>query len=163
MAMMRFDPLRELESMREAMEEAFWPLAVPPRLLEFETTVLFPVNMWETDKDLVIRAAVPGFKPEDIHISVSDNLLSVRGEHKEEEKVKREDYYRHELLAGSFHREISLPVPVNADKAEATFENGILTLRLPKTEQAKARKIAIKGQEQQARKKIQAKPQEPRH
>ena len=161
MAMMRFDPFRELESMREAMEETFWPLARRP--LEFETTGLLPVDMWETDEDIVVRTAVPGCKPEDINISVTDNLLSIRGERKEEKEIKRENYYRREMRAGHCYREVSLPTPVDAGKAEATFENGMLTLHLPKTEQAKAKKIAIKGHEQGAEKQVQGKSQGTRH
>ena len=148
MSMMRWNPFRDLESIREAMdralEETYWPTG---RRSGIEALRVLPVDMYETDSDVIVRTAVPGVKPEDIQINVTGNLLSIRAERKEEEQVKRENVYRHEIHAGQFYRELALPTTVNADQAEATFANGVLTLRLPKTEQAKARKIEVKSAE----------------
>src|SRR3972149_4655901 len=97
--MMRFDPFRELETVREMMDRAFeegmWPTMRRP--MEFETVRVLPIDMYETDNEVVVRAAVPGVKPEDINISVSGNLLTIRGERREETETKRENFYRREI------------------------------------------------------------------
>src|SRR3990170_1319114 len=121
-SMMRWDPFRELESIREAMDRAFeeplWSAIRRPA--EFEAVHTIPIDMYETDNDIFVRALVPGVKPDDISISVSGNLLSIRAERRLEENVKRENYFRREIGAGRFYRELTLPMPVNADQCEAT-------------------------------------------
>ncbi|TAK30002.1 MAG: Hsp20/alpha crystallin family protein [Chloroflexota bacterium] len=162
MSMMRWDPFRELESIREAMdrvfEEPLWSAIRRPA--EFEAVHTIPIDMYETDNDIFVRALVPGVKPEDISINVSGNLLSIRAERRAEEQVKRENFMRREIGAGRFYREMTLPMTVNADQSEATFEHGILTLRLPKAEETKPKKIQVKGIGQAGGRQIQGTPQQ---
>lgn len=142
----RWEPFRDLVTLREAMdrlfEESFWPRA--GWLTPFGTETL-AVDMYETDNAIVVKAAVPGVKPEELDISVSGDVLTIKGETKAEEEVKDERYMRRECRYGSFSRSLSLPVPVVADKAEAEFENGILKLTLPKAEEVKPKSIKVKA------------------
>lgn len=100
----------------------------------------------QIDKDdYVLRANVPGLKPEDLRIEVVDNTVTVRGEIKSEREEKQENYLLQERRYGQFSRSISLPTAVNAAKAEATVDQGMLTLRLPKAEEVKPKAITIKA------------------
>ena len=102
------------------------------------------IDMYETKDDVMVRAALPGVKPEQVEVTITGDALTIRGESKEENEVKEENYVRKERRYGSFSRCVTLPSGVKADKAEATFENGVLTLKIPKTEEAKPRTIKVK-------------------
>jgi len=143
----RWEPFRDLISLREAMDHLFEESFVRPRagwLTPRETRTL-AVDMYTTDDAVVVKAAVPGVKPEDIDISLSGNTLTIKGETKAEEEIKEENYIRRERHYGAFSRTLTLPTPVVADEAEAKFENGILTLTLPKVEEAKPKVIKVKS------------------
>lgn len=103
------------------------------------------VDVYETPEDVVVKATVPGIKPEEINISVTGDVLTIKGETKQEEKVEKANYIRQERRYGAFARSISLPTSVNAEKAEAVFENGVLTLKLPKVEEVKPKVISVKA------------------
>jgi HSP20 family protein len=103
------------------------------------------INVAETDKELAVSAELPGMVEKDIEISVSDGTLTLKGEKKEEKEEKEKNYYRVERSTGYFHREIPLPCDVDADHADATFKNGVLTVKLPKTQKAKGRKLEVKA------------------
>ena len=142
----RWDPFREMMSLREAVDRLFEEAFFWPRTDGWSMGVTsIPVDMYETDKELVVKASVPGLDPKDIEITVTDDVLTIKGEVKEEKKVERESYHLRERRYGTFQRSIRLPVGVNADKAEATFENGVLTLTLPKVEEAQAKHIKVKA------------------
>jgi HSP20 family protein len=98
----------------------------------------------QTDKEIVVKASLPGVKPEEIDISITGDALTIKGEHKEEKETKKEDFLQKEMSYGTFTRTVALPVPVQIDKAEATFENGIVALTIPKAEEAKPKQIKIK-------------------
>ena len=101
--------------------------------------------MYQTEDATVIRSSVPGVKPDDIDITISGNTLTISGETKEEEDVKEEYYVRRERRYGSFSRSVVLPEGLEPDKAEASFEDGILTLSIPKAPEAKPTVIEVKG------------------
>jgi len=103
-----------------------------------------PIDMYQTANEVVVKAALPGLKPEEVDISISGDTLTIKGEHKEEQEVKQEDYFYKERRYGSFSRSVTIPVQVKSDKAEAVFENGVLTLTLPKAEEIKPKQIKIK-------------------
>jgi len=145
MTIMRWDPWEEFRAIRRAMDRLWDELVGRREPAVVEETFSFPVDMYETDDALVVKAALPGLRPEDVEISVQGDLLTIRGEIKREEKVERENYHRRELHYGVCARTISLPVSVDADKAEATFENGILTVTLPKVPEARAKTIKVKA------------------
>jgi HSP20 family protein len=91
---------------------------------------------------------LPGIKPEDVQLTVHGDMVTIRGETKSEEEKKGEHYHLRELRYGQFQRTVRLSTPVIADKAQAQFENGVLTLTLPKAEEAKPKQIKISGQAQ---------------
>jgi HSP20 family protein len=100
--------------------------------------------MIQTEDDVIVKATLPGVKPEDLQLSVTGEVLTLRGEIKQEEEVKDATYHLKERSYGSFSRSISLPAQVVADKAKAEFENGVLTLVLPKAEEVRPKSISVK-------------------
>jgi HSP20 family protein len=108
-------------------------------------TMGLPIDLYETDEAVVVKATVPGIKPEDLDITVEDGTLTIKGESKGEEKVEQGRYHYQERRYGAFARSVSLPVAVNTDKAEASFEHGVLTLTLPKAEEARPKSIKVKA------------------
>jgi HSP20 family protein len=132
-------------SLREAMDRLFEDAFLRPGWFGIGETAanLVAVDMYETDDHLVVKATVPGVKPENIDVTVTGDLLTIKGEFKSEEKTEKRNYLRQERRYGSFCRQIGLPAGVDANKAKATFEHGVLTLELPKTEAVKAKSIKV--------------------
>lgn len=98
------------------------------------------------DKDnVIVETSLPGIDPDKVEISVENDVLTISGHTEEKHETKREDYYRKEIREGSFSRSVILPMGVKADQAEANYEKGILKISLPKAEEAKPKKIAIKA------------------
>jgi HSP20 family protein len=144
MAIEQWDPLSEAVSLRDAVNSLFQDSFVRPR--GFPGTAApgtFPIDVRENENDYVIHASLPGIKPDDVQITVHGDTLTIRGEHKGEEEKKGEHWHIRERRSGVFQRSLSLGAPVSSDRAEATFENGVLTLTLPKAEEAKPRQIKI--------------------
>jgi HSP20 family protein len=143
----RWEPFRELVSLREAMDRLFEESFIRPgggRLAP--AGIGTPaVDMYQTDDAVVVKSAIPGIKPEDIDISITGDTLTIKGETKSEEEVNEENYIRRERRYGSFCRSLALPLPVVTEKAAAEFENGVLTLTLPKAEEVKPKAIKIKA------------------
>lgn len=102
------------------------------------------VDIRETNDELVVEAELPGVRKEHIDVRIEDNTLFLRGERREEKEERHGEFYRMERSFGSFQRAFTLPAAIDAQKVRAVFKNGILTLHLPKSEQAKARQITIK-------------------
>ncbi|HYG73417.1 MAG TPA: Hsp20/alpha crystallin family protein [Planctomycetota bacterium] len=105
------------------------------------------VNVSEDDKNVTVSAELPGLDEKDVEVSVSDNILTIRGEKKEEKEDKGKNYYRMERHYGSFQRDVVLPSEVEMDKADATFKRGVLTISLPKSKEAQkeVKKIEVKA------------------
>ena len=143
----RWDPYREMDSMSRLMDRWFGGI---PRVWVDEADGAegyVPLDLYETDNEVVVQAALPGVKPEDVDIQISGDTLTIRGETKHEEEENKRDYYRQESWYGSFARSVTLPVQVNADGADAVFENGVLKLTIPKAEEAKPKTIKVKPRE----------------
>ena len=102
-----------------------------------------PLDAVEDKDDFLVHASVPGLKPEDIEVTIEDGILSINGETKEDREDKESAYLIHERRRGSFHRSIRLPKTVDSDKAETDYENGVLTIKLPKLEAKKAKRLEI--------------------
>jgi HSP20 family protein len=102
-----------------------------------------PVDIYETDNDIVLKAELPGVDPKDVEVRVEDNNLYLKGERKFEKEVKEQNYHRVERSYGSFARSFSLPNSISADKVTAEFKDGLLTLTMPKREEAKPKTIKI--------------------
>ena len=129
MSMMRWQPFPELMSLRQAMDKLFEDSFVTPsRLLStFGPSIATPIDMYHTANDVVVKAALPGVKPEEVDITITGDTLTIKGETKAEEEVKREDYLHQEHRYGAFSRLVTIPSGLDTDKAEANFDNGILT------------------------------------
>lgn len=102
------------------------------------------LDMYETDKAVVVEAPLAGVKPENVQVSVQKGLLTVKGEMKNEHEIEEKNYYRKETRSGSFYREIPLPTPVIEDKVTAEFEDGVLKITCPKAQPTEAKKIDVK-------------------
>ena len=115
-------------------------------LAESEGQFMPGIDIKETDKEVHVIAELPGMDVGDVDISLSDNILTLRGEKKQEKEEKEGDYYRRECSYGSFHRDIALPSEIERDKVQVEFNKGVLTVRLPKKAEAqrKSKKIEIK-------------------
>jgi len=105
------------------------------------------VDIEETDKEILVKADLPGVDPKDVDISVSDNSLVLRGEKKEEREEKKKNYRAVERFVGQFYREIPLPAGTDKEKITATTSKGVVTVTIPKAPQAQPKKIAVKAQE----------------
>jgi HSP20 family protein len=101
------------------------------------------VDVYQTPNDIVIKSAIAGIKAEDVEVSITNDMVTIRGKREKEEHVKGEDYYYQELYWGSFSRSIILPTDVETEKASASLKDGILTIRLPKVEKVRTRKIKV--------------------
>jgi HSP20 family protein len=142
----RYDPLGEMVSLRSAMDRLFEDSFVSPlswRTISGGTEINPPIDVHETDDALVVSAALPGMKADDVEMTITGQTLTIRGEMKADEEVKRDQYLYRERRYGTFSRSIQLPVRVEGDKADATFSDGVLTLRIPKAEEVKPRQIRI--------------------
>ncbi|MDO8690068.1 MAG: Hsp20/alpha crystallin family protein [Dehalococcoidia bacterium] len=147
MAIVRWDPFHETVSLRDAMDKLFQDSFIRPssRLLAREGA--FSMDVYETDNEVVVKASLPGVDPEDVDITVTGDLLTIKAESKVNEEIAQESYYIQERRFGSFTRSLTIPVTVQADKADAKFEHGILTLTLPKAEEIRPKTIKVKGHE----------------
>jgi HSP20 family protein len=146
---MRWDPFREMTTLRNLMDRmldegfgrgrgwsAQWPV----------DTGFIPLDVYEAGDNLIVKASVPGIPPEALNVQVREDTLTISGEVKEDKERKESDYHLREHRYGRFERSVTLPYSVKVDKAEAVFENGLLTLTLPKaTETMKARQIHVKA------------------
>jgi HSP20 family protein len=144
----RYDPLGEMVSLRSAMDRLFEDSFVSPlswRTINGSDSVAPALDVHETDEDIVVTAALPGVKPDDVEITMTGQTLAIRGELKADETVERDQWLYRERRYGSFSRSLQLPVRVQGDKAHASFENGVLTLRVPKAEEVKPRQIRIQA------------------
>jgi HSP20 family protein len=145
--LVRWDPVRDMMSLREAMDRLFEESFVRPRgvLAPVEGAVTLALDVFESDDDVTVRASIPGVNPDDIDISVTGDVLTIKGETSEEREEKQGNYHLRERRYGAFQRSVNLPAPVNTDKAEAEFKNGVLTLTLPKVEEVKPKSIKIRA------------------
>jgi len=146
-SLMRWDPFRDTLSLRNAMDRLFEDSFVTPRLgwIAPASAAGMALDVYETKEQVVIKAALPGVKPEETEVTITGDTLTIRGESKEEKEIEEENYIRKERHFGSFARSVTLPAGLEADKAEATFENGVLTLKIPKSEQVKPKSIKVKA------------------
>jgi HSP20 family protein len=140
-------PFRDFERMRRDMDR-FWDSFFERGVLRGEDgrEWLPSLDVAETKNEIVVKAEVPGMEPKDIDISLSDGLLTIKGEKKQEREEKEENYHLVERSYGSFTRSIRLPNEVQRDKINASYKNGVLKVVLPKSEEAKKKEVKIKVQ-----------------
>jgi HSP20 family protein len=146
MALVRWEPARELNSLQQEMNRLFSTFFDTPTAGDGS-----PARRWipamdlvETDEQYVLRADLPGLSQEDINLEFDGDVLTVSGERKSEHEERTDGYYRLERATGSFSRSLTLPEGVDPDAVTATFDNGVLEVRIPKPEQRRPKKVAIK-------------------
>ena len=145
-SLMRWYPFSDIRSLRRHTDRLFDDFFRGPHLVPWESAdFVFPLDVYETEESVVVKAPLPGVRPEDVDISITDDVLTIKGESKSEEEVNQESYHRRELRYGSFCRSVPLPAQVEHTKADAVFEQGILTVTLPKTAEAKPKTIKVKA------------------
>ena len=140
----RWEPAREMMTLREAMDRLFDDAFTRPLSLAGSNWSIPAVDMYQTDNEVVVKAALPGIKADEVQINVTGEVLTLKGETKQESDTKEKAYHIREQRWGTFERSLVLPTEVVADKAKADFENGILTITLPKAEEVKPKTISIK-------------------
>lgn len=165
MAIVRWDPFDAFLGAQEDLNRMFrrdWLPGPTARGKPAEGGTWAPaVDIYETGEALVVEAELPGVSPDEIDVSVDDGVLTISGERLQEREVKEENFYRIERAHGVFQRSIRLPAEVDADKVAASFENGVLKVKVPKTapKQPKSIKVQIEGKPKAAGKKTAVKKQ----
>jgi|SRR5579864_1076974 len=137
------DPFREVVSLRDAMNTLLQDSFVRAGGGSGNAHAALPLDVAETENEFVIKASLPGVKPDEVQITVHGDTLTIRGESKAEAEEKGVNWLVRERRFGSFLRTLSLTAPIDSNKASAHFENGVLTLTLPKAEQAKPKQIKV--------------------
>ena len=140
----RWDPFREIMAMRSAMDRLFDNFYSSGAWQPSATWEL-PLDVAETKDEFIVQASIPGIKAEDLEITYNANTLTIKGETKEEKDVEEKHYHLRERRYGSFVRSISVPSTIQADAIRAEFDSGVLTLHLPKAEEAKPKRIQIQS------------------
>ena len=139
----RFEPFRGVTSLQEQINRLFSETFDRSTDEGSLTTWAPAVDIYETEQELVVKADLPDVKPEDLDIRVENNILTIRGERKLEKKVKENNYLRIERSYGSFSRSFSLANTVNTEAIKADYKDGVLTLSIPKREEAKPKQIKV--------------------
>lgn len=144
MAMMKWDPWHEMEDLFDRYSRAMgWPRSSPEEAITAGDWSP-RVDIAETEAEFVIKAEVPEVKKEDLQVTVENGIVTLRGERKQEKEEKGKKFHRIERYFGSFHRRFTLPENVDEAKVQASFKDGVLTLKLPKSAETKAKKIEVK-------------------
>src|SRR3954465_12446209 len=145
MAIVRWEPLRELTTLQNEMNRLFGTVFDAPAQSNGGTLRRWmpAMDLVETEDHFVLRADLPGLSEEDVNIEVEDRVLTISGERKAEHDVAKEGYHRVERAFGSFSRSLTLPEGTNPDAVQATFDRGVLEVRIPKPEERKPRKVTI--------------------
>ncbi len=143
----RWDPFRAVAHGQYPFDTLFGRgFGRPWRLFAWEAAESpFPVDLYETDDEVVVKASLPGVQPDETEISVTGRFLTIKGERKEEDTDETSSYFRQERRYGAFQRSLRLPVRVDAEQADATLDEGVLTVRLPKAAESRAKTIPVKA------------------
>jgi len=140
----RFDPIRDIITMRQAVDRMLGDAFMSSAESRGNSAWLLPMDAYFTDEAIVIHADVPGLRPDEIEITLEGDTLTIRGEIKRDEDSTRR-YVLLERPTGRFERTLTINTPIDHDKVEATFSNGVLTLTLPKAEAVRPRQITVKS------------------
>lgn len=146
----RFDPFREMMTLRNAMDRLFDNAFLNPNFVwqGFSGSEL-ALDVAENENEYVVKASIPGIKLEDIELTFNDNTLTIKGEYKEEKESEGTRYHLRERRQGSFTRSVALPSGIDSDHIEASYDAGVLTIHLPKLDEVKPKRITISSGERQ--------------
>lgn len=145
MSINKYDPFRELRGLQDEMNRLFLTNYARPDDREIARGAWSPnVDIFENKDQLVLEAELPGLKPEDVNVSIENNVLTIHGERRFEKRDEGDNFHRVERAYGSFTRSFTLPPTVSSENVNAMFDNGVLRLTLAKREEAKPRRIEIK-------------------
>ncbi len=140
----RWDPFKEIATLRDEVERVFDTFFGRRGLLAERDLAFVPaIDVEETDNEFIVKAELPGMEKKDIKISLTEDTLTISGERKREKEEKNKTYHRIEMAYGKFSRTIEFPCEVDPQKAKAVYKNGVLTVRIPKSEKSKPREIEI--------------------
>jgi HSP20 family protein len=139
----RWDPFQDVLSLREAMNQLMEESFVRPNTAQGGQNFVPALDFSETAEGYLVEAALPGLKPEDVEITVENNVLTIKGETRQEVDDQKRNFHRIERRFGAFQRTIGLPTTVKADQIQASLTNGVLRLEIPKAEEVKPRKISV--------------------
>jgi HSP20 family protein len=139
----RWDPFQDVLSLREAMSQLMEESFVQPTAAQGGKNFVPALDLSETAEGYLVEAALPGVKPEDVEITVENNVLTIKGETRQEVDEQKRNFHRVERRFGTFQRTIGLPTTVKADAIQASLTNGVLRLEIPKAEEVKPRKISV--------------------
>jgi len=128
------EPERYVRTKKEPAQENF------PPSVEGQLTI----DVYQNPNEIVIKSTIAGVSPEDLDITITNDMVTIKGSRRKDDSIKEEDYFYQECYWGAFSRSVILPVDIEADKAQASIKNGILTLKLPKSEKIKTKKILVK-------------------
>lgn len=143
--LIRWNPVRDIVSIRRQMDRLFDTFMDETLADRLDTqTWGLALDIAEKDDAFIVKASVPGVKPEDLDVSLNDNTLTIRGEVKSDETIEEGQYHVRERRYGHFTRTLTLPRTVNRDAIDASYENGVLTLHIPKSEEVQPRRITVK-------------------
>jgi HSP20 family protein len=139
----RWDPFQDVLSLREAMNQLMEESFVRPNTTQGGQNFVPALDLSETAEGYLVEAALPGIKPEDVEITVENNVLTIKGETRKEVDDQKRNFHRVERRFGTFQRTIGLPSTVKPDQIQASLTNGVLRLEIPKAEEVKPRKISV--------------------
>ena len=143
--LVQWDPFREMMTLRSAIDRLFDQTFFTPGESWQATTWQLPLDVAETENEFIVKASVPGINPDDLEITYTNKTLTIKGELKEEKELDEQRYHLRERRWGSFTRSLALPNPVRPDEIKAHYEAGVLTLSLPKAEEARPKRIAVQS------------------
>jgi HSP20 family protein len=142
----RWKPWSDVDRLWNDLDRAFWDRAARGRVVPRSWGYQPAFDVYDAGDHLIVKAAIPGARPADVNVSLEQNTVTIQGSYGyvlPEEQARNIHWYRQEIGHGQFSESFTLPIPVDADQVDATFEHGLLTLSLPKAEQARVKKIPI--------------------
>ena len=142
----RWDPFQEMMTLRSTVDRLFDNIFSSQSSWPLPASGGFALDVAENENGYIVKASIPGVSLDDLDITITDNVLTIKGELKEDKEVKEAQYHVRERRLGSFSRSVSIPSKVNSDAIKAEFANGVLTLSLPKTEEVKPKRISVNAE-----------------
>jgi HSP20 family protein len=143
MVLQRWDPFNELRHMQETMNRLWRGFGEGTTNGQEMETWAVPLDVAQEGENFIVRASVPGVKPEDIDVSIEDNVLTIRGQSAHETEHQEGQYLMRERRTGAFHRALRLPDTVDTEQAHLVYEHGVLTITIPKAESKKAKRLQV--------------------